>query len=285
MTWTQKTQMALSIYACNTDHKSAIKQRWGASYGFSQQSGIGYVIPCSKITVRCCNSRVGIILLTWMCVCSHSGESLASLRELLRLPSQLFTAGCLTSWPNVWQYAQHSCWHWCSLNHQLIFFVPFCDTLYVKEPLLWPLDLWSSSDHRLWADLMCINEFWCWHKDPSCVSQFKVHTPVWLRAQARLWIALLSHDGTLGLRVGIREIGGSGLLRWISHDWVLLTLRGWTPRADRQSQQKDRWAGKTNLNGWTGGQRARKGVQKCKVLLQMLKLYILVTRFVVILVV
>ncbi len=98
----------------------------------------------------------------------------------------------------------------------------------------------------------------------------------------------ISVDGTLGLRVCVRETGSSGLLRWISHDRVLLTLRGWTPRADRQSQQRDRWAGgtgETNLDGWTGGQRARKA-HKCfrssLLLLLFWRFYILYTCFLLI---
>lgn len=73
------------------------------------------------------------------------------------------------------------------------------------------------------------------------------------------WVSSIkksSADGTLGLTVGNKKIGGSGLLRWISRDRVLLTMKDWTPSADRQRQQRGCRAGNTNLDGWTGRQRA-----------------------------
>lgn len=123
-------------------------------------------------------------------------------------------------------------------------FVPFCDTLCKRAFAMTPghlaiIIIRSSSLSRLdvhkWI-LMLTQRPFMWLTVKSSHPLFGAGPRlVFEKVSSAIKISV---DGTLGLRVGIREFGGSGLLRWISHDQVLPTLRGWTPRADSQSQQK-----------------------------------------------
>lgn len=117
---------------------------------------------------------------------------------------------------------------------------------------------------------MYINGFWCGHKDSSWGSRF---SPDSEKLSA---VTQISGDGTLCLRACIREIVGSGLLRRISHDRVLLT-----PRADGQHLL---WgAHTTNLNGWTSEEvceEEQNTVYGYSYLLLVFTLFVWVTRLI-----